>query len=147
MPRKKALSKVERAFGLIKGLNSWELKCLLERLAEVGLEIPPVLVAAVQQQTNGGAGQLPLEEKQVLCNVAITSYGDFYDKIKVIKVVRLLYRTPLGLKEAKDLVETVHPSYSGGTPALILEGVSWEEAEEAERKLEEAGATVELTYV
>ena len=62
----------------------------------------------------------------------LTSFGD--QKIQVIKVVRAL--TSLGLKEAKDVVE--------GAPKAIKEGVNKDEAEEAKKQLEEAGATVEL---
>ena len=62
----------------------------------------------------------------------LTGFGD--KKIGVIKEVRGL--TGLGLKEAKDLVE--------GVPSKVKEGVSKEEAEEAKKKLEEAGASVEI---
>ena len=62
----------------------------------------------------------------------LTSFGD--QKIQVIKVVRAL--TGLGLKEAKDVVE--------GAPKSIKEGVNKDEAEEAKKQLEEAGASVEL---
>ena len=62
----------------------------------------------------------------------LTAFGD--QKIQVIKVVRAL--TGLGLKEAKDVVE--------GVPSAIKEGVTKDEAEEAKKKLEEAGASVEI---
>ena len=72
------------------------------------------------------------EEEQTEFDVIITSPGD--KKIQVIKVVREL--TGLGLKEAKDLVDSA--------PKAVKEGVSKEEAEEIKGKLEEAGAGVEV---
>ena len=65
-------------------------------------------------------------------NVMLTGAGD--NKVKVIKAVRGI--TGLGLKEAKDMVESA--------PAAVKEGASKDEAEEIKKQLEEAGATVEL---
>jgi len=65
-------------------------------------------------------------------NVVMTSFGE--KKVGVIKAVRAI--TGLGLKEAKDMVE--------GTPATIKEGATKAEAEDVQKQLEEAGATVEL---
>lgn len=79
----------------------------------------------------GGEAAAAAEEKDDF-NVVITSAGD--KKVAVIKVVREV--TGLGLKEAKDLVE--------GAPQNVKEGVSKAEAEELKKKLEEAGASVEL---
>ncbi|STZ08222.1 50S ribosomal protein L7/L12 [Moraxella caprae] len=79
----------------------------------------------------GGDASGAAEEKDDF-NVVITSGGD--KKVAVIKVVREV--TGLGLKEAKDLVE--------GAPQTIKEGASKAEAEELKKKLEEAGASVEL---
>lgn len=73
----------------------------------------------------------PAEEKTAF-TVVLTAAGD--QKINVIKAVREI--TGLGLKESKDLVE--------GAPKNIKEGLKKEEAEEAKKKLEEAGATAEL---
>ncbi|GJM18378.1 MAG: hypothetical protein DHS20C14_05910 [Phycisphaeraceae bacterium] len=78
----------------------------------------------------GGGGEA--EEEQTAFDVVMKSFGG--NKIGVIKVVREL--TGLGLKEAKDMVEAV--------PAKIKEGVAKEEGEEVKKKLEEAGAEVEL---
>ena len=72
------------------------------------------------------------EEEQTEFDVMLQSFGD--KKINVIKVVRSV--TSLGLKEAKDLVESA--------PVAVKEAVSKEEAEEVKGKLEEAGAQVEL---
>ena len=90
----------------------------------------PVAVAAVAGGDGGGAGAA--EEEKDEFDVVITSAGD--KKIQVIKEVRGL--TSLGLKEAKELVESA--------PAPVLEGVSKEDAEAAKEKLEAAGAGVEL---
>ena len=87
----------------------------------------PVAVAAAP-----AAGEAAAEEEKDSFNVVLASAGD--KKIQVIKVVRTI--TELGLKEAKDLVESA--------PKAIKEGVAKAEAEEMKTKLEEAGATVEL---
>ncbi len=87
----------------------------------------PVAVAAAP----AGATEAVAEE-QTEFDVVLTNAGQ--QKINVIKVVRSL--TSLGLKEAKELVDTA--------PKAIKEGVSKAEAEEVKAKLEEAGATVEL---
>jgi large subunit ribosomal protein L7/L12 len=78
-----------------------------------------------------GGGEEAAEEKTSF-DVILKAFGD--KKIQVIKEVRAL--TSLGLKEAKDLVE--------GAPKPVKEGVTKEEGEEIKKKLEEAGATVEL---
>ncbi len=78
-----------------------------------------------------GAGEAAAEEKTEF-DVMLTSIGD--KKINVIKAVREV--TSLGLKDAKDLVESA--------PAAVKEGVSKEEAEEIKKKFEEAGAQVDL---
>lgn len=78
------------------------------------------------------ASDAPAAEEKDDFNVVLTGGGD--KKVAVIKVVREV--TGLGLKEAKDLVE--------GVPQTIKEGVSKAEAEELKKKLEEAGASVEL---
>jgi large subunit ribosomal protein L7/L12 len=79
----------------------------------------------------GAAVEAPAEEKTEF-DVVMSSFGE--NKVNVIKVVRAL--TGLGLKEAKDLVE--------GAPSTIKEGVSKNEAEDIKKKLEEAGAKVEV---
>jgi large subunit ribosomal protein L7/L12 len=77
-------------------------------------------------------GEAAAEEEQTEFDVVMTSFGG--QKVPVIKVVREI--TGLGLKEAKDLVE--------GTPANVKEGIPKAEADEITKKLEEAGATVEV---
>ena len=78
------------------------------------------------------AGPAAAAEEQTEFNVILTAAGE--KKVNVIKVVREL--TGLGLKEAKDLVD--------GAPSTIKEGASKADAEDAKKKLEEAGAAVEL---
>ncbi len=87
----------------------------------------PVAVAAGPADD---AGEAAVEKDEF--DVVLTSFGG--NKVSVIKAVRAL--TGLGLKEAKDTVE--------GAPSTIKEGVSKGEAEEVQKQLEEAGASVEL---
>ncbi|WP_421709314.1 50S ribosomal protein L7/L12 [Algihabitans sp.] len=89
----------------------------------------PVAVAAVG---GAGGGEAAAAEEKTDFDVILAAVGD--KKINVIKEVRGI--TGLGLKEAKDLVE--------GAPKPVKEGASKEEAEEIKKKLEEAGATVEV---
>ena len=86
----------------------------------------PVAAAAAP-----AAGGEAAEEKTEF-DVVMSSFGD--NKVSVIKAVRAI--TGLGLKEAKDMVE--------GAPTTVKEGASKEEAEEVKKKLEEAGAKVEV---
>ena len=88
----------------------------------------PVAVAAVA----GGGGEAAVEEEKDEFDVVLAAIGD--KKINVIKEVRGI--TGLGLKEAKDLVESA--------PKAVKEGVAKAEAEEIKGKLEAAGATIEL---
>ena len=88
----------------------------------------PVAVAAGP----AGGGEAAAAEEQTEFDVVLASFGS--QKVPVIKVVREL--TGLGLKEAKDLVE--------GAPAAVKEGVAKDEADEIVKKLEEAGASVEV---
>ncbi len=87
--------------------------------------------AAVAAVPAGGAAAAPAEEKDEF-TIVLAAAGD--KKINVIKEVRAV--TSLGLKEAKDLVE--------GAPKEVKSGVKKEEAEEIKKKLEAAGAKVEL---
>jgi large subunit ribosomal protein L7/L12 len=88
----------------------------------------PVAIAAGP----AGGGEAAAAEEQTEFDVVLTSFGA--QKVPVIKVVREL--TGLGLKEAKDLVESA--------PTNVKEGVSKDEADEVMKKLEEAGASVEV---
>ena len=88
--------------------------------------------APVAMAAGGGGGEAAAEEEQTEFDVVMTSFGD--NKVGAIKAVRAI--TGLGLKEAKEMVESA--------PATLKEGVAKEEAEEMKTKLEEAGAKVEL---
>lgn len=88
--------------------------------------------AAVAMPAGGGDAGGAAAEEQTEFNVVLASFGD--NKVAVIKAVR--GATGLGLKEAKDMVESA--------PAPIKEGVDKAEAEELKKTLEEAGASVEL---
>jgi large subunit ribosomal protein L7/L12 len=91
----------------------------------------PVAVAAAGAPAAGGDGGAAAEEKTSF-DVVLTEAGA--QKIQVIKVVRAV--TGLGLKEAKDLVDSA--------PKPVKEGVNQEEADQVKAQLEEAGASVEL---
>ncbi len=94
-----------------------------------------VTAAAPMMAMGGGAGAgaaAAVEEEKDEFDVVLQSAGE--KKIQVIKVVREI--TALGLKEAKDLVD--------GAPKAVKEGISKAEAEEIQKKLEGAGATVEV---
>lgn len=87
----------------------------------------PVAVAAA-----GGAGDAEAAEEQTEFDVVLKSFGE--QKVAVIKVVRAA--TGLGLKEAKDLVESA--------PNAVKEATTKDDAEDLKKKLEEAGASVEI---
>ena len=113
----------------LKEMPALELSELVHELEDVfGVSAAaPVAVAAAAP----AADAAPAEEKTNF-DVELTSFGS--NKIAVIKVVRAL--TSLGLKEAKEAVESA--------PKVILEGAKKEDAEDAKKQLEEAGATVTL---
>ncbi|GHF31958.1 50S ribosomal protein L7/L12 [Kordiimonas sediminis] len=120
------LDKLVEELSALTVLEAAELSKLLEDKWGVSAAAP-VAVAAVA----GGAGEAAAEEKDEF-DVVLADAGA--KKINVIKEVRAI--TGLGLKEAKDLVE--------GAPKTVKEAVSKDEAEELKKKLEEAGAKVEL---
>lgn len=119
----------EKVVEMVEKMSVLELSALVKVLEEKF----GVSAAAPMMMAGGSAGAAagPVEEKTEF-DVHITSAGS--NKIGVIKAVREV--TTLGLKEAKDLVEAV--------PKVVKEGVKKAEAEEMKKKLEEAGATVEL---
>ena len=121
------LEKIVDDLSSLTVMEAAELSKLLEDKWGVSAAAPVAAVAAV-----GGAPGAEAVEEKVDFDVILTAIGD--KKINVIKEVRAA--TSLGLKEAKDLVESA--------PAAVKEGVKKEEAEEFKKKLEEAGATVEL---
>ncbi|RKX17320.1 MAG: 50S ribosomal protein L7/L12, partial [Candidatus Zixiibacteriota bacterium] len=114
-----------------KDMTAIELSDLSKKMQdEFGIS---AAVAAPVASTAGAAGSGAVaEEEKTEFDVVLEAVGD--KKIQVIKAVREL--TPLGLKEAKDLVDSA--------PSAVKEGVSKEEAEAAKAKLEEAGASVQI---
>jgi large subunit ribosomal protein L7/L12 len=122
----------EEILDSISNMTVLELSELLKEFEEkFGVTAAaPVAVAGVAPA--GGAAEAAPEDEQSEFDVVLTAAGG--QKIAVIKEVRAL--TSLGLKEAKDLVESA--------PKAVLEKVSKEDADKAKESLEGAGATVEL---
>lgn len=123
----------EEILAAIKNMTVLELAELVKALEqEFGVSAVPVAVAApVAGAASAGAPAAAAEEKSEF-TVILKAFGE--NKINVIKAVREV--TTLGLKEAKDLVESA--------PKPVKEGVSKEEAANIQKKLQEAGATVEV---
>jgi len=113
-------------------LEAAELSKMLEEKWGVSAAAP-VAVAAAPGAAGAGAAPAEAAEEQTEFTVVLTGGGD--KKINVIKEVRSV-RPDLGLKEAKDLVE--------GAPQNVKENVSKQEAEDIKKKLEEAGASVQI---
>jgi large subunit ribosomal protein L7/L12 len=129
---KKWSSEVKKLGDKIAGLKLMQAKELGDYLEdEYGIE--PAAGGAVMMAGPVAQAQAEEKEEKTTFNVILKEYGD--KKIQVIKEVRAL--TALGLKEAKDLVDNV--------PKPVKEGLSKEEAEAAQQKLEAVGAVVELT--
>ena len=115
----------------IKGISVLELSQLVKALeTELGVSAAPMPMA--MPMTGGAAGGAAAVEEKTEFTVTLTDIGG--KKINVIKVVREV--TSLGLKEAKDLVESA--------PKPIKEGVTKDEAATIKKKFEEAGAKVEV---
>ena len=122
-------AKIKEIGDAIVGLTVLQAKELGDYLEEVhGIK---AAAGGGMMMAAPAAAAAPVVEKDTF-DVILTSFGD--KKISVIKAVREI--TSLGLKEAKDLVE--------GVPKAIREGLQKKEAEELKKKLEEAGAKVEL---
>jgi large subunit ribosomal protein L7/L12 len=118
------LEKIVDDLSVLTVLEAAELSKLLEDKWGVSAAAPVAAVAAAPAEA--------AVEEQFAFDVVLASYGE--KKINVIKEVRAM--TGLGLKEAKDLVESA--------PAAVKEGVTKDEAEELKKKLEDAGASVEV---
>ncbi|MCU1495757.1 MAG: ribosomal protein [Acidimicrobiaceae bacterium] len=117
----------------IASMTVLELSELLKEFEErFGVTAAAPVAVAAAPAAGGGGGAEEAAEEQDEFDVILTAAGD--KKIQVIKEVRSL--TNLGLKEAKDLVDSA--------PKPVLEKVSKEDAEKAKAQLEGAGATVEL---
>jgi large subunit ribosomal protein L7/L12 len=116
----------------IKGMSVLDLSELVKTLEDEFGVSAAAAVAPAAPAAGGGGGSESAEEEKTEFNVVLKDFGA--NKIAVIKAVREL--TPLGLKEAKDLVENA--------PTNVKEAVSKEDADESKTKLEAAGATVEV---
>jgi large subunit ribosomal protein L7/L12 len=115
----------------ISSMTVLELSELIKAMEDKFGVSAAAAVAVAAPAAGGGAAAAPVEE-QTEFTVMLTAVGD--NKVNVIKAVR--ERTSLGLKEAKDLVD--------GAPKPVKEGVSKADADAAKKKLEDAGAKVEI---
>ena len=126
------MAQIQKMMDEIKGMTVLELNELVKVLEDefgVSAAAAPVMMAGAAPGAAAGGEQA---EEKTEFDVFLNSIGD--KKINVIKVVREV--TSLGLKEAKELVESA--------PAKVKEGVNREEAEEIKKKFEEAGAQMEI---
>ena len=124
-----AVSK-EDSLSVVADMSVMDLVELIEAMEEKFGVTAAAAVAAAPAAAGGDAGAAA--EEQTEFDVVLTGFGD--KKVGVIKAVREV--TGLGLKEAKELVESA--------PAPVKEGASKDEAEEIKKKIEEAGGTAEL---
>ena len=127
------LSKIVDDLSSLTVLEAAELTKLLEEKWGVSAAAPMAFAGPMPGAGGGDAGPAAAAEEQTEFTVVLTSGGD--KKINVIKEVRAV-RPDLGLKEAKDLVE--------GAPQNVKENVSKQEAEEVRKRLEDAGATIQV---
>lgn len=127
-------SEAQKILEAVEKLSVMDLANLVKAMEEkFGVSaVAPVMMAAQGGTAGSGAGGAAGEEESSKVNVILADGGA--QKINVIKVVREL--TGLGLKEAKDLVD--------GAPKPVKEGVDKKDAENMKKKLEAAGAKVEL---
>ncbi|MDD5566266.1 MAG: 50S ribosomal protein L7/L12 [Candidatus Omnitrophica bacterium] len=128
-----AQEKLEELIKSIEGMTVLELSDLVKALEEkFGVQANMPMMAAPMMGAQAQGGAQPAQEEKTTFSVVLTNPGS--NRIAVIKEVRAF--TNLGLKEAKDLVDAA--------PKPVKEGVTKEEAEEMKKKLEAAGATIEL---
>ncbi|MBT3428782.1 MAG: 50S ribosomal protein L7/L12 [Proteobacteria bacterium] len=122
----------EEVLNAVAEMSVLELSELIKDMEEK-FGVSAAAAVAVAAPAAGGAGaDAAAAEEQTEFDVVLSSFGD--KKVGVIKAVRAI--TGLGLKEAKDLVESA--------PAAVKEGVSKDEAEEIKKQIEEAGGSVEV---
>jgi large subunit ribosomal protein L7/L12 len=123
----------QQVIDYIKGISVLELSQLVKALeSELGVSAAAAMPMAMPMAGGGAGGGAAAAEEKTEFTVTLTDVGG--NKINVIKVVREV--TSLGLKEAKDLVESA--------PKPIKEGVNKDEAATIKKKFEEAGAKVEI---
>ena len=124
----------QQVIDYIKGISVLELSQLVKALeSELGVSAAAAMPMAMPGMAAAGGGAAAPAEEKTEFNVTLTEVGT--DKIKVIKVVREV--TQLGLKEAKDLVESA--------PKPIKEAVTKDESEAIKKKFEEVGAKVTIS--
>lgn len=129
----KADNKADTIMDVIKEMTILELKDLNDRIQdEFGIEAAAPVAVAAAPVAAGADGDGAAAEEKTEFDVVLTDIGS--KKINVIKAVREM--TTLGLKEAKDLVESA--------PVAVKEAIGKADAEAAQKKLQEAGATVDL---
>ena len=117
---------------ILEAIANMSVMEVVELISAMEEKFGVTAAAAVAVAAPAGDAGAAAAEEQTEFDVVLASFGE--NKVGVIKAVRAL--TGQGLKEAKEAVE--------GAPTTLKEGVSKEEAEEAKKALEEAGATVEL---
>jgi large subunit ribosomal protein L7/L12 len=130
--KKAAKSNVDAAMEIIEKLTLLEMSELVKNLEDKFGVTAAAPVAAMPAAMAGGAAGGEAAEEKTEFEVVLKAIGS--EKIKVIKVVRAI--TGLGLKEAKELVESA--------PKTLKEEASKEEAESIKKQIEEVGGTVEL---
>ena len=122
------LDKIVEDLSSLSVIDAADLVKKLEEKGDVSAAAPAAAVAVAAPAADGGEA----EEKDSFDVILV---GDGCNKVAAIKAVRAI-NSEMGLKEAKEFVESA--------PKALLEGVSKDEAEEAKKKLDEAGAKVEL---
>ena len=132
--KKAVANKIDQTFDLIKEMTVLELRDL-NKMIEEEFGVTAAAPVAVAVAPGGAPGAAPAEAAEEKTEFTVTLKDIGENKINVIKAVREV--TTLGLKEAKDLVESA--------PVAVKEDIGKDDAEVAKKKLEEAGATVELS--
>ena len=121
----------EEILNAIAEMSVLDLSELIKEIEEK-FNVSAAAAVAVAAPAAGGVASEASSEEKTEFDVTLSSFGE--KKVGVIKAVRAI--TGLGLKEAKDLVESA--------PSVVKEGVSKDESEEIKKQLEEAGATAEI---
>jgi large subunit ribosomal protein L7/L12 len=129
------MGKIEEVFDLIKDMSVIELRDLNKKIEEEFGVTAAAPMAMAMAPAAGAAAGAPAEAVEEKTEFTVTLKDIGANKINVIKAVREV--TTLGLKEAKDLVESA--------PVAVKEDINKEDADNVKKKLEEAGATVELS--
>ena len=117
---------------ILEAIEKMSVMEVVELVKDMEEKFGVSVAAAVAAAPAAGGGDAGAAEEKTAFDVVMSSFGA--NKINVIKAIREI--TGLGLKEAKEMVE--------GVPATVKEGVAKEDADSVKKKLEEAGATVEV---